>query len=104
MTVQDAAWHRRANDRANTLYADPTTVAPDCFDPEANAGARSWFTASARELLDATHGYLDLLDRYGVGWMELRTTSPGRITYEDDDQIVAVLPTHEQDWPFRSGR
>lgn len=97
---EDTLWHRAANDRATALYADPASVEPTCFDPIVNAGARSWFKESAHELIDMTQGYLDLLSRYGVGWVELRTTTPGKITYEDDVQVVAIPPTHADDWPF----
>ncbi|MBF4607405.1 hypothetical protein [Curtobacterium sp. VKM Ac-1393] len=46
-------------------------------------------------------GYLDLLDRYRIPWVELRTTSPGHITYEDEVQIVATPMDQSHDWPFR---
>ncbi len=98
LSPEDAAWHRAANDRANTMYTDPTTVEPDCYDRVLNPGARSWFRSSSVELLDMTKAYLDLLDRYDVGWVELRTTSPGRITYADEVQCVAVPPTFDEDW------
>jgi hypothetical protein len=104
LSSQDAVWHRAANDRANALYVDPTSVVPGCFDPIVNAGARSWFKATAGELLEMTQGYLDLLTSYGVGWVELRTSTPGRITYQDDVQVVAVPPTHANDWPFQAAR
>lgn len=98
----DAAWMRASNDRADALYVDPTTVVADCYDPVLNPGARSWFTSSATELLEFTRGYLDLLDRYDVRWVELRTSTPGRVTYEDAVQVVAVPFTHPEDWPFTS--
>lgn len=96
----DLRWLRAANERAQTLYVDPSTVDPDCYDPRVNPGARSWFRAGATELLTMSAGYLDLLDRYRVPWVELRTDAPGRITYEDDVQVVAVPFTHRGDWPF----
>lgn len=102
LSSQDAIWHRAANDRANTLYVNPTLVVANCFDPIVNAGARSWFIDTAGELLEMTQGYLDLLTRYGVGWVELRTSTPGRITYQDDVQVIAVPPTHADDWPFQT--
>ncbi len=43
---------------------------------------------------------LELLDRYDVRWVELRTNTPGRITYEDDVQVVAVPFSYPDDWPF----
>ena len=100
LSPEDAAWVRSSNDRATAVYPDPTTVVADCYDPVVNPGAGSWFKSSARDLLDLTREYLELLDRYGVRWVELRTTTPGRITYEDDVQVVAVPYAYPDDWPF----
>jgi hypothetical protein len=96
----DMAWWRNANDRATASYADPTTVRADSYDATLNPGARSWFKASAGDLLGLTREYLVLLDRYSIGWVELRTSHPGRITYEDDVQVVAVPLGYPEDWPF----
>lgn len=93
---------RTSNRRAHELYADPVSIVPDCYDPIENPAARSWFRASALSLIDFASEYLDLLDRYDIAWVELRTTSPGRVTYADDVQIVAVPPTYAEDWPFRT--
>jgi len=51
-----------------------------------------------------TRGYLELLDIYGIGWVELRTKTPDRITFQDAVQIVAVPPTHKHERPFKSAR
>lgn len=102
LSPMDADWVRASNDRANAAYTDPTTVVTDCYDAIINPGARSWFKASARDLLTLTRGYLDLLDRYGVRWVELRTRTVGRAVYEDDVQVVAVPFTYPDDWPFES--
>jgi hypothetical protein len=89
-TPADAAWHRAANTRADLLYRNPSFETPGCYDRTVNPGARAWFRSSAAELLTMTRGYLELLDRYGVGWVEVRTDDPGRITHSDDVQVVAV--------------
>lgn len=97
LSVADAAWWRRNNDRANASYTDPSTVSPDCY---ADPGARSWFKVTAIDLLALTGEYVALLDRYGVPWVELRTDAPGYLTYEDDVQIVAVPFRYPDDWPL----
>lgn len=102
LSPSDAAWVRAANDHANAAYPDPTSVVADCYDPVVNPGARSWFKSSARELLELARGYLDLLDRYGVRWVELRTMSAGRVVYEDEVQVVTVPFRYPDDWPFES--
>lgn len=99
LTPEDAGWVRSSNQRANAAYADPTSSVADCYDPIVNPGARSWFRSSARDLLGLTRGYLDLLDRYEVRWVELRTSTPGRITYEDDVQVVAIPYAYPDAWP-----
>lgn len=96
----DWQWWRAMNDRANALYPDPEMTSPGTHEPAANPGARSWFKESCRPvLLETTREYLGLLDRYQVPWVELRTSRPGRIVYEDPDQAVAVPYTHA-DWPL----
>ena len=100
LTDTDRRWLAAANERAEGLYVDPSTVEPGCFDDIRHPGARSWFRTGAADLLTMSAEYLDLLDRYGVGWVELRTDRPGRTTYEDDVQIVAVPLAYPADWPF----
>lgn len=100
LSPSDAAWVRASNEHATAAYPDPTTIVTDCYDPVINPGARSWFKSSASELLDLARGYLDLLDRYGVRWVELRTRSAGRVVYEDDVQVVAVPFIYPDDWPL----
>lgn len=98
----DSEWLKGANIKATATYPDPTTVTADCYDPELNPGARSWFRAESLQLLEMTAEYLNLLDRNGVSWMVLRTRNPGRIVYEDAVQVVAVPQTYEEHWPFRA--
>ncbi|OII12229.1 hypothetical protein BIU97_04375 [Curtobacterium sp. MCBA15_009] len=98
----DRDWLARANARAEEHYADPTTVAPDCYDPVLHPGARSWFRDGAASCLQLCEPYLALLDRYGVAWVELRTRTPGHVVHEDPVQVVATPFTHPADWPFRT--
>jgi len=100
LSREDRRWLDAANEQAEAAYPDPSTVAPGCYDPAANPGARSWFKAEAVALLGMTDAYLELLDRYGIAWVELRTSHPGRIVYEDDVQVVAVPHAYPADWPF----
>lgn len=96
----EKAWWRQSNAEANTKYPDPSTVEATCYDRELNPRARSWFPCSAVDLLVLTRGYLGLLDRHQVRWVELRTSSPGRIVYADHVQVVAVPYRHPVDWPL----
>jgi hypothetical protein len=98
LTPEDHAWWVVENARADSLYPDPSTVDPTCYDRAVNPGARAWFKDSADELLDLTADYLRLLDRYGVPWVELRSAWPGGVVYEDEVQIVAVPYTYAEHW------
>jgi hypothetical protein len=104
LSEADRRWLEIANALATESYTDPTTLTADCYDPEVNPGARSWFKAESSQLLEMTTGYLHLLDRYGVPWMTLRTRSPGRLVYEDTVQVVAVPHTYPEHWPFQPAR
>lgn len=100
LSTPDYEWWRAANDQANLAYVDPSTVAPQTFDSELNPGACAWFKSSATELLAMSQGYLNLLSRYEVPWVELHTDWPGRVVYEDEVQVVAVPLRFPADWPF----
>jgi hypothetical protein len=89
LTPEDHSWWRTHNDFMNDAYPDPASVDPSVYDRDQHPGARAFFRTDARDLLDVTAGYLDLLDRYDVGWREIRTLDPGRIVYADAVQVVA---------------
>lgn len=95
----DGEWLRAANAHMNAAYPDPTGITADCYDPQMNPGARAWFKGDASELIEAARAYLHLLDRSGVGWVELRTARPGRVVHEDAVQVVAVPYRYPDDWP-----
>ena len=86
----DVAWLRRANDDAAAAYADPAITHPEVYDRALNPRAAAWFRASATDLVSMTQGYLDLLTRYGVDWVESRSDDPGRVIYSDDVQVIVV--------------
>lgn len=98
LTSADQDWVRRANADADDAYPDPSTTDPLSYDPTVHPGARAWFRQDAHDLLRRTEAYLDLLSRYEVPWMELRTASPGRIVYADLVQVVAVPGSYPDDW------
>lgn len=98
----DAEWVRQQNDHGDRAYPDPSTVGDGCYDASINPGARSWFKDDAAALLLMAHRYTQLLDRYEVPWVELRSAYPGIIVYEDSVQVVAVPYAYEEHWPFRA--
>lgn len=100
LSGDDAAWLLVFNAQMTAAYVDPSLATASCYDSELNPGARSLFKAEADRLLTMTSEYLRLLDRYGVPWVELRTSTPGRLVYEDAVQIVAVPHRYPDHWPF----
>lgn len=100
LTSDDLAWVRASNEVAHRSYADPAQLDVHCYDPAVNPGARAWFKDSAEDLIAFTQGYLEMLDRYHIRWVQLLTADPGRVVYEDADQVVAVPYLHAVDWPF----
>jgi putative hydrolase of the HAD superfamily len=90
LAPEDHAWWRHSNDWCDAAYPDPSATHPMAYDKTVNPGAKAWFKSTAVHLVDKTREYLELLDRYGVGWVERRTTAPGKVVYEDDVQVVAV--------------
>lgn len=90
LSDEDHAWWRRSNDWMNDAYADPGSVDRTLFDRTVNPIVECWFKESATHLVARTREYLDLLDRYGVAWVERRSDAPGTILYEDDVQVVVA--------------
>lgn len=90
LTGTDHQWWRAANDWYDAAYPDPNLTDPTIYDRTLNPRAHAWFKTTAGHLLARVPGYLDLLDRYGVPWEEVRSGSPGRILYEDDVQIITA--------------
>ncbi|MDT9683677.1 hypothetical protein RND61_16635 [Streptomyces sp. TRM76323] len=85
---------RRNNDWYDANYTNPTHVDPDIYDPRVNPGAVAWFKVSAQHLIKRVDWYLELLASHGVEFRRLESSNPGKIIYEDTDQIV-VIPTEQ---------
>lgn len=81
---------RAGNDWYEANFTNPSTVDPTVYDRVLHPGAESWFKATAGEVLDRVDGYLEILAAHGVSCERLESSAPGRIIYEDDDQIVVV--------------
>lgn len=84
----DWSWWRTNNDWLDAAYPDPAAIDPSLFDRSRNPIVACWFKGSAQHLLSRVPGYLDLLDRYGMTWVERQSADPGCILYEDAVQVV----------------
>lgn len=50
----------------------------------------AWFKTTSVHLIERVPGYLAILDSHGVRWRRLESDDPGRVVYEDGDQVVVV--------------
>ncbi|MFF1687111.1 MULTISPECIES: hypothetical protein [unclassified Streptomyces] len=90
LTEEQYQFWRTNNDWYDANYTNPTTVDPRVYDPEVHPGAVAWFKSSAEELIRRVEGYLDLLAAHGVECRRLESPNPGRVIYEDENQIVVI--------------
>lgn len=87
LTAQQQVFRRMSNDWYDANFTNPSKVDPDVYR---QPGAAAWFKASAVRLIDRVPGYLAILDAHGVPWRRLDSDDPGRVIYEDADQVVVV--------------
>lgn len=71
-------------------FTDPSTVDASIYDRNANPGAVAWFKESSAELVARASGYLAILEAHGVACERVTSELPGRIIYEDADQVLVV--------------
>ncbi|MFB7589291.1 hypothetical protein [Streptomyces sp. NPDC056169] len=90
LTDEQYRFWRSNNDWYDANYTNPSTIDPDVYDPEVNPGAVAWFKSSAEGLIKRVDGYLELLAAHGVECRRLASSNPGRVIYEDENQIVVA--------------
>src|SRR3569833_4330538 len=72
-------------------YTNPATVDPAVYDHAVNPGATACFKETAEELVARAAGFLEILGATGIRCDRLVAPEPpGRVIYEDEDQIVVV--------------
>ena len=90
LSAEDWAEWRRANDRADAAYLNPTTVDASVYDRVINPTAQSWFKSTAKHILADLHFSEELLRRHHVEYRKLHSDDPGTVLYEDEVQIVVT--------------
>ncbi|WP_254705871.1 hypothetical protein [Streptomyces vilmorinianum] len=90
LSAEEHAIWRASNDWYDSNVTNPATVDPTVYDAELNPGATAWFRSTATHPLSRVPPYLDILSAHGVPCVRLESPSPGRIVYEDADQVVVV--------------
>lgn len=92
LTAAEHQIWRAGNDWFNAAYPDPCTADPTVYDQSLNPNAAAWFKDTATHLLERIPPYLKILDDHDVACIRVESETPGSIIYEDDVQIVVVLP------------
>lgn len=87
---------RAGNDWYDANYTNPSHIDPTIYDHDLNPGAVAWFKASAVHLIDRVEDYLEILAAHDVSCVRVESTNPGKIIYEDSEQVVVV--------PWESGK
>lgn len=90
LTAEQERFRRANNDWYDAAYTNPSHVDPTVYDPAINPGAVAWFKPSAGWLIERVDGYLEILTVHGVEYELVRSPDPGRIVYEDENQVVVV--------------
>lgn len=93
LTPEQEAFRRTNNDWYDAAYRNPSLVDPAVYDREVNPLAAAWFKPSAVHLFDRIPGYLEILAAHAIPCHLVTSNDPGRIIYEDADQIVVVPPS-----------
>ncbi len=97
-----AIW-RASNDWYDAHFPNPSDNDPTVYDPVLNPGAAAWFRPTATEALARVAPYLRILRAHDVPCVRLESTSPGRIVYADEYQVVAVATPPQTAPPQGSG-
>ncbi|GAB2783187.1 hypothetical protein KDA82_23500 [Streptomyces daliensis] len=90
LTPEQERFRRVNNDWYDASFTNPAHVDPTVYDPDVNPGATAWFKVTSTELIARVDGYLEILAAHGVECVRVDSSSPGRIVYEDADQVVVV--------------
>jgi hypothetical protein len=104
LTDDEELFRRRGNAWYDAGYTNPGDVDPDVYDPAVNPHAVAWFKASATHLIEPVDGYLAILRAHGVECERVESDDPGRVVYEDDDQVVVVPDLVRRARPARRAR
>lgn len=87
LTPAQHLFRRLNNDWYDANFTNPAAVDPTVYE---HPGAAAWFRLTSPHLISRVAGYLEILDAHGVPWRRLDRDDPGRIVYEDVQQVVVV--------------
>ena len=90
LTEEQERFRRTNNDWYDANYTNPSDIDPSVYDRDTNPAAVAWFKDSAVHLIGRVDGYLEILAAHGVACHRVESENPGRVVYEDPDQVVVV--------------
>lgn len=90
LTEEQERFRRTTNDWYNATFTNPKDVDPLVYDRTLNPGAAAWFKVESVHLTERVEGYLEILNAHKVPWERIEADAPGRVIYEDADQVVVV--------------
>ena len=90
LTPDEHATWREGNDWYDAVYQDPTDTDPAVYDETVHPLATAWFKESAVHLIERVPTYLEILAAHGVDCVRVESGDPGRVIYDDDEQVVVV--------------
>lgn len=90
LTPEEHAVWRSGNDWYDAAYPNPADVDPSVYDVDVNPRATAWFKETAHHLLERVPPYLVILHAHGVDCVRVDAADPGRVIYEDAEQVVVV--------------
>lgn len=90
LTETEETFRRESNAWYNRTFTNPSDVMPDVYDRDLNPNATAWFKVSATHLIERATGYMDILSAHGVACERVESDAPGRVIYEDANQVVVV--------------
>ncbi|MBO3673874.1 hypothetical protein [Streptomyces sp. NEAU-YJ-81] len=100
LSDEEHRFWRAGNDWFNANFANPSEVDPSVYDPALNPGAVAWFKAASLELIARVDGYLKILALHEVACERIESSNPGKIIYEDPDQVVVTPWAHDGAGPL----
>ncbi|MFF0338871.1 hypothetical protein [Kribbella sp. NPDC004875] len=97
LSAAEEEFRRTTNAWYDAAYLNPASVDPAVYDPDVNPHAVAWFKPSAVRLFEPIPQYLVILAAHNLPCERYTSAAPGRVIYEDEDQVVVV--PHELDDP-----
>lgn len=95
LSAAEEHFRRTTNAWYDATYVNPTSVDPTVYDPDINPRATAWFVPTAEHLMEPIPRYLAILAAHNLPCERYTSSDPGRIIYEDPNQVVVIPNDNE---------